>query len=498
MKLHNLYILILLNSMLLSSAYSQGITEAVRYSSGFNSPTARVLGVGGAFGAMGGDISSLNINPAGIGDYNKGEFVFGTSINNVSSDAFIVGLESDNQKKNSSRFLVDNLGFVFAKRPNSSSWLTSNFAIGYLKTASFNEDFYYEGINQTSILSQFQEQAFDGNFSEFGNQLAVETGAIYEINGDNYYHTDIEGRNLPIFKSQNVERRGSSGELAFGWAGNYRNNVNFGLSLGIPILSFEETKIYEENNDAIDIANQFEFSDLSYIEKLETSGVGFNIKLGAVVKAGSNLRFGVAFHSPTWYSLNDDYYATFDYSYYDSGNLINDDPAKSPDGHFKYSLSTPWKAIGSVGYLFNFGSLKGFANVDFEYLDYRNNHIGYIDDSENPDDLYNELLVNNQIDDQLDKVLNVRMGTELVIADFYRARLGYEILPSPFYDDVNNSAFSAGLGYRGDGFYIDLGLRFGSKSSGYLPYTFKNSDDDLLVNVDQNQTKGNLTVGFKF
>ena len=125
MKLHNLYILILLNSMLLSSAYSQGITEAVRYSSGFNSPTARVLGVGGAFGAMGGDISSLNINPAGIGDYNKGEFVFGTSINNVSSDAFIVGLESDNQKKNSSRFLVDNLGFVFAKRPNSSSWLTA-------------------------------------------------------------------------------------------------------------------------------------------------------------------------------------------------------------------------------------------------------------------------------------------------------------------------------------------------------------------------------------
>ncbi len=56
---------LLLSSLTFSVAQSQDITDAVRYAHYNLSGTARFRAMGGAFGALGGDLSSINVNPAG-------------------------------------------------------------------------------------------------------------------------------------------------------------------------------------------------------------------------------------------------------------------------------------------------------------------------------------------------------------------------------------------------------------------------------------------------
>ena len=53
---------------LVSSSFilAQDITDAVRYSMDEIQGTARFKAMSGAFGALGGDMSSVNINPAGF------------------------------------------------------------------------------------------------------------------------------------------------------------------------------------------------------------------------------------------------------------------------------------------------------------------------------------------------------------------------------------------------------------------------------------------------
>ncbi|MFA6798620.1 MAG: hypothetical protein WCR39_04935, partial [Bacteroidales bacterium] len=66
---------ILIISMLLLGALglsAQNEQDALRYSFIQTGGTTRSISMGGAFGAVGGDFSSLSINPAGLGIYRKG------------------------------------------------------------------------------------------------------------------------------------------------------------------------------------------------------------------------------------------------------------------------------------------------------------------------------------------------------------------------------------------------------------------------------------------
>ncbi len=57
------------------AAYSQGEVEALKFSRQELYGTARSMAMGGAFGALGGDISGISVNPAGIGIYRSSEIV---------------------------------------------------------------------------------------------------------------------------------------------------------------------------------------------------------------------------------------------------------------------------------------------------------------------------------------------------------------------------------------------------------------------------------------
>ncbi|MFM2394046.1 MAG: hypothetical protein RLZZ546_2028 [Bacteroidota bacterium] len=473
-------------------SYSQNVSDAVRWS--FTNPggTARTLGVGGSFGAMGGDFSVVNINPAGLGVYRKSEFTISPSLSNSKTISFIKGFngQTTNDKYNS--FSLDNISFVFTSNKNNPS----SFAIGFSKIADLNKNFTYSGQSLGSITQRFAERAngkTEEELDDFEAYPALFVGAIYDIDKNQNYETDF-GQFDEVNKKQQVEQEGYINELTIGWGKNIKNKLSVGISLGIPFVSFEEIKQYNEEDTKNEIPV---FNNLNYTEFLNTSGIGTNIKAGFIYTPINLLRIGGAFHSPTWYTLNDDYYTNLDYSYNDGQNRFYEN--RSPDGSFKYRLNTPAKVVGSIGSVFKIGKkFSGFVNADAEWVDYNNNKFNFASHSDDPSEKLNSLLINNEIEQYLGSVLNLRLGTELAYG-VVRLRGGIERGDSPLSADTDKiTTQSFGIGIREDNFFIDLGVRIRKFTEGYVPYVLIDPSKETVVNNEINHTRIVVTAGFKF
>ena len=477
---------------------AQNITDVVRWSNTDYVGTARTLGVGSSFGAMGGDFSVININPAGIADYRISEFMLTPSLRSSNSNSWFV---NDNQARTPNRLNklgLDNIGFVIASDPGSKL-TSSNIAIGYSRVADLNRSATIAGVMPGSITSYFAEQAQNLTVDELDDFIAYpayNVGAILKEEDRNYYFSDYSSTpDQPLYRTQDVYQRGGIDELTLGWAGEYDHRLNMGLSLSMPFARFEELKTYKEIDSPADDVEYFD--NLSFVERLNTSGVGFNFKAGFVYKLNSVIRLGGSFHSPTWYSLNDDYSNTITYAFTDARGSF-DNKYDTPDGAFGYTITTPWRAIGSLGTILRFGDIRGFLNGDIEYVDYSNASYKGKSYNNNPAEIAHNNEVNREIVNKLGSAVNVRLGGEFAY-NVFRVRLGYGIERTPYNaDDFYNNKVSFGLGFRDDNFFIDLGIRLSQYSEGYYPYYVKDASKSPLANIDTNKTRGNLTIGFKF
>jgi len=475
---------------------AQNITDVVRYSVLDPAGTARTMGVGSAFGAMGGDFSVININPAGIADFRKSDFTFTPSLRNQQTTSFFVAdAESINRDK-SSKLGLDNIGFVIARQPSNSKWTTSNFAFGFSRMADFNRNATLRGSTAGSITTYFAEKANGKSEAELDDFIAFpayNTGAIFDFDKDNFYETDFPNAEAKVLRAQSISQTGGINELTFGWAGEYNRALNLGVSMGVPFANFNELKIYREDN--IDPDNRT-FESLQYTENLNTSSVGFNFKLGMTYKILNRIRIAGAFHSPTWFKFTDNYKTNMNYTFTDT--QLNSFDKESPDGNFEYNITTPWRVVGSLGSTYKIGEIVGFINADIEQLDYTNaSYNGNRYSGTVAEAIYTRE-VNRQITNKLGKATNVRLGTEFGYK-YLRLRFGYSWEQSPFNaDDFSNNRLSYGFGVRMDDFYIDLGIRRFNFTQGYNPYTVLDSRLDPLANIQTVRNNAALTVGFKF
>src|SRR5674536_391977 len=74
---------------------AQNVDDALRYSQSFYGGTARFMSMGGAFTALGGDISSLSQNPAGLGVFRSSEITLTPQLFHINTAASFNGLNSD-------------------------------------------------------------------------------------------------------------------------------------------------------------------------------------------------------------------------------------------------------------------------------------------------------------------------------------------------------------------------------------------------------------------
>ena len=479
--------------MMANFVSAQNIGDAVRYATYDPIGTARTLGVGSAFGAMGGDFSVIGINPAGLAEYRIGELSLTPSIGTASTNAFFVD-DIQNSRRSRSNFLLDNIGFVGATSPNGSSWETSNWAVGFSKIKNFNRNINIRGATQGSITERFVERANGKSLDEldgFEAGPAFDAGAIFQDQSGNYVTDYLEDD--VVTKEQFINQKGSINELSIAWAGNYNNQLNIGVSAGIPFVSFTESKTYKEGVAEGDFSNQLE-----YVENLNTTGAGFNLKFGVQYKALRQFRVGAAIHSPTWYTLTDDYSTLVNYEYTAPGDSFSG-TGQSPDGSFKYKLTNPWRAVGSLGSIYKLGEMKGFVSADFEFLDYTNSEFDFTAYSNDPGEAAFTQEVNGEIDNQLGSATNIRLGTELAYQSL-RIRLGYSVSTSPYVNDTEKfTAWSAGVGFRADKFFLDIGYRRNSIQEGYNPYIVLDQENrDPLANIESDFGRLAITLGFKF
>ena len=74
---------------------AQYVSDGLRYSSGETQGTARFKAMGGAFGALGGDISAISINPASAAIFNRSHGALSASNNNTPVSSISLSIDKE-------------------------------------------------------------------------------------------------------------------------------------------------------------------------------------------------------------------------------------------------------------------------------------------------------------------------------------------------------------------------------------------------------------------
>ena len=483
---------LLLSFLFLSvAAFGQNPEDVLRYSYLNPSGTARFLGAGGAFGALGADFSTLSQNPAGLALFRTDELMFSPSIRFANTDATLAGNNSTlNETK--SNFHFGNLGIVFNTNPVKSRWKTFNVGIGYNQLNNFNRGVYYSGTASGTVLNDWFTDAqstlangTEDDLDPFHSRMAYDANAIYYQDGVLSYDF-VGNENANIERSQLAVLSGAMNEMVLSFAGNYDEKLMIGTTIGVPFVKYRQNSSYDES-DPDNLVNYFD--ELNYNEYLQTDGIGINLKLGVIYKVSQAFRLGASFQTPTWLSLTDKFDNSFSYTYTDNNGRSTTD-ASSPQGTFDYKLATPWRASVSGAMLIK---KYGFLSADVEWVDYSANSFNLTSDIASNDNQKFERDLNTVIQKDYTSAVNIRVGGEAVL-DNFRLRAGVNLLGKPEADESGfNMGYSLGAGVRGESFYLDLGYRLSSGEGVLAAY-----DDGPEAKTKSMAHNLLMTIGFKF
>ena len=510
-------------SILLSfSSIAQIPEDVLKYSWQPTNGTARVNAVGGAMGSLGGDISALFVNPAGIGFFKTGEIVLSPGYYFLKNKSDYRGTKANDDGSN---FNLGASGIVGGWR-GSGRWSSKAIGIAVTRTANFSNNIYYTGNNDfSSYAEQYAAEAaasglsLDGilssNSVSLGTRMAVYSylidtatlggNAIPDVVALPTYDQLKNGGAFLVNQANTVETSGGITEIALGYAANMDDKLYIGGSLGIPIISYEKKTFFREE-DATGISdNYFSFSELS--ERLKTKGVGVNLKLGVILKPADLVRLGLSIHTPSWYVLDDTYQGTMavnteNYRTNPGTVTVSSDIFTSGETpEYSYELTTPWKFLLSGSYVIreveDVSKQKGFLTADVEYVTYTSNRFRSSDSYDDSDDNYYKGL-NEVVKEYYKGAFNFRVGGELKFTTIM-TRLGFSYYTSPYQDkELKGSKMfiSGGLGYRDAGFFIDLTYVHGIQKDVNFPYRLP---DKANTFASVKGTGGNimLTVGIK-
>lgn len=457
---------ILVASCVIASA--QNINEALRYSTENLQGTARFQAMGGAFGALGGDLSSLNVNPAGSAVFNNSLFTISGTTYNVNNDVNYFG-SGTRTKTNSLDLNQIGGAFVFKNTNTNSDWQKFSLAFNYDIVSNFDNEYvargnstqgvddyflnYAQGTPFGSILLQDGEFIEDAYLDIGANQGFREQQAFLGYYGGLLNPVTVDDNNTDYISNANYSavnqdflRRtsGYNSKFTLNMASQYKEDVYMGASLNFHNVLYTKYDQFTENGyDPLS-----EIQNTTFDNSLRTEGSGFSFSLGAIAKLNDYLRLGGSYQSPTWYRLNDDFSQRINSDLADSDinfidfNIVNLFEA--------YTVKTPSKLTGSLAMVF---AENGLLSFDYGYQDLSKTELRPTSDP-------SFQAVNNQISNELGTVSTFRLGGEYRIKQI-SLRAGYRFEQSPYANgntigDLN--AISAGLGYNFGGSRLDLAI----------------------------------------
>ena len=526
---------------------AQNLYDAARLMGNDLNGTARFVGMGGAMGALGGDISTMGTNPAGIGIYRSSDVMTSFGFSNIGMKSNMNGSKNEQDKLFGS---FDNIGFVISSRIGNETPLRFvNFGFNYRKVKSFDKNTVMNGLiedseeplsqsNLFASLSQGLTERYLGSnaaFTDWGPDAAPWLGAMalrtrvigsvgdYGEENDQYarnvgYMVDKDGNHvyLPVMGEYTSKERGGLHSYDFNVALNFYDRIYLGATIGAYSVDYSRNSIYRESYKG-------DASTYSLENWFDTSGTGVDFKLGVIVRPfeSSSFRIGAAIHTPTWFNLEDRTSAimTSDVDMNSDGTIgkgesFEYDTMEFPgESKTKYQLVTPWKYNLSLGYTIGRSVALG---AEYEYSDYSSAKLKYDDGLKMEDET-------SQIKTGLKGVHTLRVGAEFKLAPEFSFRLGYNYMTAAMYDDTfkrialnsiststefsnlkatNN--YTVGLGYKGSVFYADLAYQFHTYKEDFYPfYNEVGTDFETIIvpnatKVTNTRSQVLLTLGMRF
>ncbi|MBP3483320.1 MAG: long-chain fatty acid transporter [Alistipes sp.] len=514
-----------------------GVTamDIFNYSSvSHNFGTARSMAMGGALTSLGGDMSSMAINPAGMGMYRTNDIVLTPMIGvakSSTSDTSPFG------KNSSTRFSIANFGVVLKAYEGTGKVVAVNVGFGYNRMADFNyRTSFSRADNASSIAGVFARQLQNSGMTSndfydsqdrfdwwridptyWGAALGYKCGLVDDKSGTAPWAPDMFGNAPSVGQYASFESKGSIGEYALSAGMNIDNKVYIGLTLGIQNL-YQRRDIYYGEDYAYADGNAPSGREVRWFNYNQTAvvdGTGVNIKFGITYRPIPALRLGVAVHTPTWYALDYKYQGAMMSRVYDnaSGTYITPDP----DG-----ITEVWRDTGSDSWNFRtparllFGASYTFGRFAIISVDYERDWYNGIRTSSTPvgRGVYNEFFRQNFKGSN-----TVRVGAEVKPLPFMAVRAGYGYNGSMLKDDktifsspvvYDTQYVSAGLGFTLSRYvYIDVAYQYVAQkfTTAKLFYALDNVGendgtyyDDFSGNFSTKHKRHNIvmTLGFRF
>jgi hypothetical protein len=492
-----------------SFMYGQNLHEVVRYGTETLNGTARYQSLGGAFGALGGDLSAISNNPAGSTVFAFSEAGLTADIQSFKNDAVFFGNQESDQK---STFNIGQVGFVLVlKNPSVSNWDKLAFGFNTQMVNNFNNKVYFEGTNtnrglQTYFLAHANgvsydfdlgdtrnisnEYVFQGNrgYSAQQTYLALRSHLMnYDKDNNEYYVPGVFNENKGIDQTHLVYSTGGQRLYSLNFAGRYNEKLSIGANLNFYSIDYSETK--ETFDYYLDQENSF-IKEVLFQEELRTFGTGVSIQIGAIYQASKAFRLGFSYTSPTFYALEDEQMQALSVKSQDDldGEVYTEQIKPDVVNLIgPYYIRTPSKTqasaalvVGTSGFISADIGIKNYANANVS--DEAGTGFGYL---------------NNRIVNDLASSTFMRVGGEKRFGDV-SLRAGYWKEQSPYKNTTIKEDFT--------GYSLGLGIRFGGSA---LDFSFSASDQKYkqqmyslgltdVADINQRGEQIALTYSFRF
>jgi hypothetical protein len=423
--------------------------------------TARTMSMKGAFGALGGDLSALSINPAGAAVFNYSAFAMTMGYNNASLNSNFYGTSTDNTQEN---FHLPQIGGVVVFE-NDNNFLFNKIAFG---------------INY-NLLNDFKN-----SWISKGNSIPTWTYNIFNTADANVYN---------VLESQEYKNitSGSQSELNFTMAADINNTLYIGGSFNSYDFNFIEDATRSE------IANDGNGHSVDAFESFwqEQKGNGFSMSAGFIYKPIHNLRLGLSYTSPVWYEVheesnmfkknNNDVVGYYDVLYSVDPPYYNDIDKISA---YDYQIKTPSKLTGSIAVILD---KTGIISADVTRQNYKGIYL-------NPKEEFTD--VNPIFDQNLRETYALNLGTEWRI-EKTSMRGGYSYAQSPYinaFSTANLQGYSIGLGHNFGNYIFDLAYDFSEQTGYYNYYTDVETFNIYIKGAELSKKNNKLlaTLTYKF
>ena len=465
---------LLITGMTFSASYSQDVSDGVRYSQDNLGGTSRFRAMSGAFGALGGDLSSLSVNPAGSAIFLNNQVGISFSNQNIKNNSDYFENETID-KKNS--FLLNQAGgvFVFYNNNPNSNWNKITIGANYENTNNFNNNVFSVGTNPTNSVKDYFLAYANGiplniiNGISYRDLLYDEQQAYFGVRGKVILPASNAGSNTQYisnvpaggnyYQENEILTSGYNSKLSFNIATSYKDRLYLGANLNVHVTDYRRvSSFYEDNDNPLEPTETI--SSLRFNNELYTYGNGFSFQLGAIAKVTESLRLGLAYESNTWYELYDEVtQSLYTTTQADGGQPTNNpvNPALT-NVYDSYTLQTPGKFTFSGAYVFG---KSGLISIDYAIKDYSNTKFKPIIDQQDFTG------VNNQMNNTLTANSELRIGGEYKIKQL-SLRGGYRFEGSPYKDETtigDLTSYSAGLGYNFGATKVDLAYSYIDRKS---------------------------------